>query len=121
MNKMLLAHGAAAVAALSAGTAVVVTRFVMAETDPLSLVFYRYVVSVLCFVPVLAAIRPRHSVGLDEYAKIAMFGILFFVMFPWAFNASLQHIPAARGADELAPIPIQVLLIAAIFGREQPT
>lgn len=119
MNKLLLAHAAAAAAALSAGTAVVATRFVIGETDPISLVFYRYLVSVICFAPFLPALWPKGRIGAAEYAKVAMFGILFFVLFPWAFNASLQHVPAARGAVGLATIPIQTLLVAAAFGRER--
>ena len=119
MNKALPAHAAAAGAALSAGTAVVATRFVVGETDPLSLVFFRYLVSVICFAPFLPVLWPRGGLGVSECAKIAMFGILFFVLFPWAFNASLELNPAARGAVGLATIPIQTLLVAAAFGREQ--
>ena len=107
MNKMLLAHAAAAAAALSAGAAVVATRFVIGETDPISLVFYRYLISIVCFAPLLPALWPRDGLGAAEYAKVAVFGILFFVLFPWAFNASLQYNPAARGAVGLATIPIQ--------------
>jgi drug/metabolite transporter (DMT)-like permease len=121
MNMIVLAHAAAAAAALSAGAAVVATRFVIGETDPLSLVFYRYVISVICFAPILPAILPRGMLGAFEYAKIALFGILFFVLFPWAFNAALHHNPAARGAVGLATIPIQTLLVAAAFGREPLT
>ena len=121
MNKIVLAHAAAATAALSAGAAVVATRFVIGETDPLSLVFYRYVISVICFAPVLPAIWPRGGLAPSEYARIAMLGTLFFVFFPWAFNASLQYNPAARGAVGLATIPIQTLLVAAAFGREPLT
>jgi drug/metabolite transporter (DMT)-like permease len=118
MDKVVLAHAAAAAAALSAGAAVVATRFVVSETDPISLVFYRYLISVICFVPVLPAIWPRDGLDRSEYARIVVFGILFFVFFPWAFNASLQYNPAARGAVGLATIPIQTLLVAAAFGRE---
>jgi drug/metabolite transporter (DMT)-like permease len=118
MDKVVLAHAAAAAAALSAGAAVVATRFVVGETDPISLVFYRYLISVICFIPVLPIIWPREGLDRSEYARIAMFGILFFVFFPWAFNASLQYNPAARGAVGLATIPIQTLLVAAAFGRE---
>jgi drug/metabolite transporter (DMT)-like permease len=121
MRKMILAHAAAATAALSAGTAVVATRFVIGETDSLSLVFYRYLISIVCFAPFLPALWPRDGLGAAEYIKIAMFGILFFVLFPWAFNASLQYNPAARGAVGLATIPIQTLLVAAAFGRERMT
>lgn len=121
MHKIALAHAAAATAALSAGAAVVATRFVISETDPVSLVFYRYVISVICFVPVLPAIWPRDGLVASECAKIALLGILFFVLFPWAFNAALHYNPAARGAVGLATIPIQTLLVAATFGREPLT
>jgi drug/metabolite transporter (DMT)-like permease len=121
MNKIVFAHAAAATAALSAGAAVVATRFVISETDPISLVFYRYVISMICFVPVLPAIWPRGGIVPYEFAKIAMFGVLFFVLFPWAFNAALHYNPAARGAVGLATIPIQTLLVAAAFGREPLT
>ena len=121
INRTALAHAAAAIAALSAGAAVAATRFVIGETDPLSLVFDRYVVSVICFAPVLPFIWPRTGLSSSEYAKIALFGILFFVLFPWAFNAALHYNPAARGAVGLATIPIQTLLVAAIFGRERLT
>jgi drug/metabolite transporter (DMT)-like permease len=121
MSKIVLAHAAAATAALSAGAAVVATRFVIAETDPISLVFYRYVISVICFAPVLPVIWPRGGLAPSEYAKIAMFGILFFVFFPWGFNAALSYNTAARGAVGLATIPIQTLLVAAAFGREPLT
>ena len=121
MNKIVLAHAAAAAAALSAGAAVVATRFVIAETDPISLVFYRYLISVVCFVPLLPAIWPLARLAASEYAKIALFGILFFVLFPWAFNAALQYNPAARGAVGLATVPIQTLLVAVAFGKERLT
>lgn len=121
MDRTLLAHAAAAAAALSAGTAVVATRYVVGETDALSLVFYRYLVSVLCFLPILPALWPRDGLAGSEWLKIAGFGILFFVLFPWAFNAALEINPAARGAVGLATIPIQTLLVASAFGRERMT
>jgi drug/metabolite transporter (DMT)-like permease len=121
MNRIVLAHVAAAAAAVSAGTAVVATRFVIGETDPLALVFYRYVISILCFAPVLPMLWPKERPAASEYLKIAAFGILFFVFFPWGFNAALHYNPAARGAVGLATIPIQTLLVAVAFGREQLT
>jgi drug/metabolite transporter (DMT)-like permease len=121
MNKIPLAHAAAAGAALYAGTAVVATRFVIGETDPLSLVFYRYLISIICFAPALPALWPRDGLDAIELGKIALSGILFFLLFPWAFNTALQYNPAARGAVGLATIPIQTLLIATVFGRETLT
>lgn len=121
MNRTLLAHAAAATAALSAGAAVVATRFVIGETDPVSLVFYRYLISIVCFAPIMPMLWPRSGLDAAEYGKIAAFGIVFFVLFPWTFNAALQVNPAARGAVGLATIPMQTLLVATVFGRERLT
>lgn len=121
MPKIALAHLAAAVAALSAGSAVVATRFVVGETDPAALALYRYVISLVCFLPVLPLIWPAHRLTMADYRSIALLGIVFFGLFPWAFNASLQYVPAARGAVGLATIPIQTLIVAALFGRERVT
>lgn len=121
MSKIALAHVAAATAALSAGAAVVATRYVVGETDPAALALYRYIISILCFAPILLFIWPSHRLTASDYATIAMLGIVFFGLFPWAFNASLQYIPAARGAIGLATIPIQTLIVAALFGREPIT
>lgn len=119
VSRSVMAHAAAAAAALSAGAAVVATRFVVGETDAIALVFYRYVIAVLCFAPVMAMIWPRERVLPADLLKIAMFGVLFFVLFPWAFNAALQYNPAARGAVGLATVPIQTLLVGAMSGRER--
>jgi drug/metabolite transporter (DMT)-like permease len=94
---------------------------VISETDPISLVFFRYLISVVCFAPFLPALWPREQPSIPDLAKIALLGVLFFVLFPWAFNASLAINPAARGAVGLATIPIQTLLVAAAFGREPLT
>ncbi len=118
MNKLLLANLAAAAAALSAGASVVATRLVIGETDPVALSFYRYVIAAFCMAPILPFVWPRHRLPLTEIAKIAVLGALFFGFFPWAFSASLQYTPAARGAIGLSTIPIQTLIIAALFGRE---
>jgi len=121
MNRSFLANSAAAAAALSAGVCVVATRYVVGETDPVTLVLYRYVIAVICFLPFLPFIWPEARIPASEYGKIALLGALFFGLFPWAFTASLQYIPAARGAIGLATIPIQTLIVAAVFGRERLT
>ncbi|MCP4334080.1 MAG: DMT family transporter [Gammaproteobacteria bacterium] len=120
-NRSFLANLAAAVAALSAGACVVATRLAIGETDPATLAFYRYIIGMICFAPILPFIWPKTSISISEYGKIALLGALFFGLFPWAFNASLQYIPAARGAIGLATIPIQTLIVAVIFGRERLT
>ncbi len=117
-SRVFLANAAAAAASFSAGASVVATRLVVGETDPATLAFYRYVIGVACLLPVLYRLWPRGGLPVRELATLALLGALFFGLFPWAFNASLDYIPAARGAIGLATIPIQTLIIAALFGRE---
>jgi len=121
MNRTLLANLAAAAAALSAGGAVVATRMVVAETDPATLAFYRYLIAALCLAPVPLAMWRRAGVGARDVVAFMAFGALFFGFFPWAFTASLDHTTAARGAIGLATIPIQTLAVAVLFGRERLT
>jgi drug/metabolite transporter (DMT)-like permease len=118
-NTVLLANLAAAVAALCAGGSVVATRIAVAQTDPFSLAFYRYIIGTLCFAPFLTVLLPRVRIPPVDWLKIAALGVLFFGFFPWAFSAALQYTTAARGAIGLATIPIQTLIVAAIFGRER--
>ena len=121
MNKNVLANLAAAVAALCAGTSVVVTRLAVGEIDPIALAFYRYVVAAVCLVPLLPFVWPKVDLLFADIIKIALLGVVFFGFFPWAFSAALQHTSAARGAIGIATIPIQTLIVAALFGREQLT
>jgi len=115
MNRILLAHAAALASAISAGAAVVATRFVVGETDPLALVFYRYVVSIICFVPVVPMLWPKERLAAAEYVKIAAFGILFFVFFPWSFNAALHYNPTAPRA-EMTGVALAFCVILVAFG-----
>lgn len=117
-RRTLLAHGAAATAALSAGTAVVATRFVVGDLDPISLAFWRYLIGSICFLPVLPLLWPKHRLTARDIGTVAVLGLWFFCLFTWGFNAALEVIPAARGAVGLATVPIQTLVVAALFGRE---
>jgi len=121
MNKNVLANLAAAVSALCAGTSVVVTRLAVGEIDPIMLAFCRYVVAAVCLVPLLPFVWPKVHLPVADIIKIALLGTVFFGFFPWAFSAALQYTSAARGAIDIATIPIQTLIVAALFGREQLT
>ena len=118
LNRSILANLAAATAALSAGAGVVATRLAIGETDAVTLAFYRYLIAGLCLVPVLPFVWPRRSIPTRDLAQIAILGALFFGLFPWVFSAALQYTTAARGAIGLATIPIQTLIVAALFGKE---
>src|SRR3974390_862489 len=114
MNKNVPANLVAAVAALCAGTSVVVTRLAVGEIDPIALAFYRYVVAAVCLVPLLPLVWPKVRLLTADIIKIALCGIVFFGFFPWVFSTALQYTTAARGAIGTATIPIQTLIVAAL-------
>ena len=71
-----------------------------------ALAFYRYVVAAVCLVPLLPFVWPKVRLPFADITKIALLGAVFFGFFPWAFSAALQYTSAARGAIDIATIPI---------------
>ena len=55
MNKIILAKFLAALSSLSAGCAIVATRFVIPDTDPVALAVLRFGIGALCLTPFLIA------------------------------------------------------------------
>ncbi len=121
MNKVLLANLLAAFSALGAGVAIVATRFIIDETDPATLAFLRFGIGAICLLPFLIAGFRRQSIPPADWLPIVLLGVLFFGVFSWLLNASLQYTTAAHGAVGLATMPILTLLLASMFGRETMT
>lgn len=118
MNETWSASAAAASSAIIAGASIVATRFVVGQTDPLSLAFYRFALASLCFLPLVIVALREKAVNPRDLVVIAGLGTLFFGFFPWAFSASLNYTTAGRGAVGIATIPIATLLLSFVFGRE---
>jgi drug/metabolite transporter (DMT)-like permease len=117
---MLLPSMAAASASILFGAALVATRFVVHDIDPLLLSFIRYAVASLCLAPaVLVLVKERPS-GRDLMLSVGL-GILCFGLMPWFATAGIQHIPAARAALWFATIPFLTFLMAAALRHESVT
>jgi drug/metabolite transporter (DMT)-like permease len=114
-------HGIAAgiASSLLGGTAVAATRFVIGETDPLTLALLRYGVAAACLSPVLLFRRTAPVRG-DLLAVVAL-GLLFFALFPSLFNAALALTTAGRGALALSTLPLFTMAIAALLRVEPMT
>jgi len=111
---------AATVASVCFGASVVATRYVVGQTDPVTLAFLRYAIATLCLAPVLhaamAAAMPRR-----DLLSIAALGVLFFGIFPWSFSAALVHLPSSRVATIIATTPLVTLLVSHLRGVERIT
>tara|TARA_B100000315_G_scaffold231288_1_gene242510 strand:+ start:973 stop:1872 length:900 start_codon:yes stop_codon:yes gene_type:complete len=119
MNKVLLAKFLAAFSALSAGVAIVATRLIITETDPVSLAFFRFGIGAVCLIPFLVAGFRRNPIARADWLPVLALGVTLFGIFSWLFSSSLKYTTAAHGAVGLASLPIVTLILAWLFGREK--
>lgn len=108
---------ASAAASVITGTALVVTRYVVPQTDGLTVATLRYLVAAACIVP-LVPIFFRFNVSLRDAIPIAILGVLYFCLFPWCISAAMQYTTASGGAIVLACTPAVTLLFANLQGSE---
>lgn len=102
------------------GSAIVASRFVLVQTDPLSLALLRYFIGFCCLLPpLLLAARTRFD-GRD-IVPLGLLGITQFGILVVLLNYSLEFIPSARAALIFATFPLLTLIIAAALGRERLT
>jgi drug/metabolite transporter (DMT)-like permease len=115
-----LAVLAAALSASIGGSAVVATRLAVPESNPLTVTFMRFLGASLVM---LAFTLPRAKVRIDlrDLPPVAALALIQFALFAWFFSASLQYIPAARGALILSTQPLLTLALAVLLKRERFT
>ena len=109
---------AATLAAILGGSAAVATRFVLPESDGLSIAFLRTFGSTLVVLAIaLATVRLRYR--LKDLPIVLGLGLMQFTGFAFLFHAAFQYVPAARGALVLSTMPILTLALAVLVGRER--
>jgi drug/metabolite transporter (DMT)-like permease len=116
-HRMLLPVVCSASASVITGIALVVTRFVVEQADPLTIATLRYMLAAACLVPLVPAFH-RFNVSLADVIPIAGLGILYFGLFPWCITAAMQYTSASQGAIVLASTPALTLLVAWLRGVE---
>jgi len=119
-SKDLLAILAAAATGVQVGSAIVATRFVIDQTDPVTLAFLRYLIGfILLLFPAWHTARggfSRRDLWPIAGLGITQFGILIVFM-----NYGLQFIPSARAALIFATVPLLTLVLGAVIGSERMT
>jgi drug/metabolite transporter (DMT)-like permease len=109
---------ASACASIITGTALVATRFVVAQTDGLTIATLRYLVAAACLLSLVPAFYRIKVSGRDVF-PIAGLGLLYFGLFPWCISAAMQFTTASGGAIILACTPAVTLLLGKLTGSEQ--
>jgi len=97
-----------------------VTRYVIGDTDPVTLAALRFGIAFLLLFPLALALRSRWPRGRD-LAGVAALGALYFAVFFVLYNESLSMTTAARGSLALSMLPLTTMLVAALLGRERIT
>ncbi|MBN2124699.1 MAG: DMT family transporter [Deltaproteobacteria bacterium] len=111
---------AAAATGVQVGCAIVATRFVIDQTDPVTLGFLRYLIgSCLLILPAWRSARgwfKRQDLLPIAGLGVGQFGILIVLM-----NYGLQFIPSARAALIFACVPLLTMTLASLIGYERMT
>jgi drug/metabolite transporter (DMT)-like permease len=113
-----LALGAAALAGVQVGAALVASRFVIGDIGPAALALARYAIALLCLLP-FALVARRAPFLRRDLSFVMGLGIVQFGLLIALLNLGLRFIDANRAAMLFATFPLMTIVIAALFGRER--
>jgi drug/metabolite transporter (DMT)-like permease len=116
----LLAVLAAAATGVQVGSAIVATRFVIDQTDPVTLAFLRYLIG-FCLLLIPAWRSARGWFSRRDLLPIAGLGITQFGILIVLMNYGLQFIPSARAALIFACVPLLTMTLGSLIGYERMT
>jgi drug/metabolite transporter (DMT)-like permease len=102
------------------GTAAAVTRFLVADADPLTLAILRWGIGFLCVLPVAIVLRVRWP-RRDDWIGVAGLGVCFFGLFFILYNIAIGYTTAARASLALSTLPLQTMVVGAVLGIEPLT
>jgi drug/metabolite transporter (DMT)-like permease len=120
-RRALLGMTLVCTAASIGGLTVVMTRFVVPETDPFTLASVRYLIASACLLT-LVTFQGRHfRVDPRDRLGLIVLALIFFAAFPYCFSRALEDTTSARGALIYACMPMVTMFLAAAFRIERIT
>ncbi len=102
------------------GTAAAVTRYLVGNTDPLTLAILRWGIGFLCVLPIALVLRVRWPQRVDWFG-VAGLGVCFFGLFFILYNIAIGYTTAARASLALSTLPLQTMVVGALLGVEPLT
>lgn len=119
-NLAILAALAACLSTALGGSAFVAMRFLVTETDPVTVAFLRNVIAAIILTTVALVIIRRWP-SPRELLIMGFMGAIFFGVLQFIFANALTYTTSSRGALAYMTAPFLTLLIAAMFRIERPT
>jgi drug/metabolite transporter (DMT)-like permease len=102
------------------GTAAAVTRYLVADADPLTLAILRWGIGFACVLPVALVLRVQWPQARD-WPAVALLGICFFGLFFIFYNIAVAYTTAARASLALSTLPLQTMVVGALLRAEALT
>ncbi|NNE85655.1 MAG: DMT family transporter [Alphaproteobacteria bacterium] len=121
LRATLTGVGLACLSTSLGGVTVVLTRFVIVETDALTLAFVRYGIASLFLAAVLLATTRIPRIPRRDLIIISVLGVIMFTGFPFFMARALEDTTAARGALIFATMPLATIILGALFRVESLT
>lgn len=118
MTSERVALGIAVATGAQVGAAIVATRAVAGDIDPITLSLFRYLVGAAVMVPIALAARVSWRMAPKDLAAVAGLGMLQFGLLICLLNWGMAYIPAADGAVLFATFPLITQIFAAWAGYE---
>lgn len=111
---------AAAATAVLVGAGIVATRFVLDQTGPITLAFWRYAIGATLLLPV-ALRTARLRFERRDLLPIALLGVTQFGVVIVLLNLALASTTSARAALIFATLPLLAMVLTAVLGQERLT
>jgi drug/metabolite transporter (DMT)-like permease len=102
------------------GTAAAITRYLIGNTDPVTLAILRWGLGFACLLPNALALKVKWPPRRD-WAAVALLGICFFGVFFVLYNIAISFTTAARASLALATMPLHTMVVGAILRVEPLT
>jgi drug/metabolite transporter (DMT)-like permease len=102
------------------GTAAAITRYLVGNTDPITLAILRWAIGVACLLPTALLLEVKWPPRRDWLA-VVLLGICFFGLFFVLYNVAISFTTAARASLALATLPLHTMVVAALLGVEPLT
>ncbi len=119
-NLAILAALSACLSTALGGSAFVAMRFLVTETDPVTVAFLRNVIAAI-ILTAIALVVIRRWPSPRELLILGFMGAIFFGGLQFIFANALTYTTSSRGALAYMTSPFLTLLIAAAFRIERPT
>ena len=102
------------------GSAAAVTRYLVANADPITLAILRWGIGFLCVLPVAVLLRAKWPPR-EDLPAVLILGVCFFGLFFVLYNIAVGYTTAARASLALSTLPLQTMVVGALLGIETMT